>query len=69
MEDQILEAYRALDKNEIENKENLKQHKQKDSRNLYLIKEGGKYYKFNIIKNIINIINIIYIYYIYIIIL
>lgn len=40
MEDQILEAYRALDKNEIENKENLKQHKQKDSRNLYLIKEG-----------------------------
>lgn len=45
MEDQILEAYRALDKNEVENKENLKQHKQKDSRNLYLIKEGGKYYK------------------------
>lgn len=45
MEDQILEVYRALDKNEVENKENLKQHKQKDSRNLYLIKEGGKYYK------------------------
>ncbi|CAL7945297.1 unnamed protein product [Xylocopa violacea] len=41
MEDQLLEAYRALDRNEVENKANLKHNKQKDSRNLYLIKEGA----------------------------
>ncbi|KAK9308407.1 hypothetical protein QLX08_001583 [Tetragonisca angustula] len=40
MEDQILEAHKALDRNEIENKANSKQYKQKDSRNLYLVKEG-----------------------------
>ncbi|XP_076302436.1 LOW QUALITY PROTEIN: RNA-binding protein 28-like [Lasioglossum baleicum] len=40
MEDQILQAFKALDKNEIENKANLKEHKKKDSRNLYLVKEG-----------------------------
>lgn len=40
MDDQILEAHRALDRNEVENKANLKQRKQKDSRNLYLVKEG-----------------------------
>ncbi|CAD1472099.1 unnamed protein product, partial [Heterotrigona itama] len=40
IEDQILEAHRALDRNEIENKANSKQYKQKDSRNLYLVKEG-----------------------------
>lgn len=40
MEDQILETHRALDRNEIENKTNSKQYKQKDSRNLYLVKEG-----------------------------
>ncbi|KAK1116723.1 hypothetical protein K0M31_018116 [Melipona bicolor] len=40
MEDQILETHRALDRNEIENKINSKQYKQKDSRNLYLVKEG-----------------------------
>ena len=40
MEDQILEAHRALDRNEIEDKANSKQYKQKDSRNLYLVKEG-----------------------------
>ncbi|XP_034195510.2 RNA-binding protein 28 [Osmia lignaria lignaria] len=40
MEDQIIEAQRALDKNEIENKANSKHQRQKDSRNLYLVKEG-----------------------------
>ncbi|XP_017892988.1 RNA-binding protein 28 [Ceratina calcarata] len=41
MDDQILEAHRALDRNEVENKANLKQrNKQKDNRNLYLVKEG-----------------------------
>ena len=46
MEDQILEAHRALDRNEIENKANSKQYKQKDSRNLYLVKEGGNIFAF-----------------------
>lgn len=40
MEDQVLEAQRALDKNEIENKANSKHQRHKDSRNLYLVKEG-----------------------------
>lgn len=41
MDDQVLEAHRALDRNEVENKANLKQrNKQKDNRNLYLVKEG-----------------------------
>ena len=40
MEDQLLEAHRAIDRNELENKANSKQHRQKDSRNLYLVKEG-----------------------------
>ena len=40
MEDQLLEAHRALDRNELENKANSKQQRQKDSRNLYLVKEG-----------------------------
>ncbi|KZC14342.1 RNA-binding protein 28, partial [Dufourea novaeangliae] len=40
MEDQIMEAQRALDRNEIENKTNSKKPKLKDSRNLYLVKEG-----------------------------
>ncbi|XP_076179662.1 RNA-binding protein 28 [Ptiloglossa arizonensis] len=40
MEDQIVEAQRAIDRNEIDNKANSKQLKYKDSRNLYLVKEG-----------------------------
>nr|XP_031846783.1 RNA-binding protein 28 [Nomia melanderi] len=40
IDDQIIEAQRALDRNEIENRANSKQPKQKDNRNLYLVKEG-----------------------------
>ncbi|EFN79663.1 RNA-binding protein 28 [Harpegnathos saltator] len=40
MHDQIIEAHRALCKNEVENKQTLKGQKVKDSRNLYLVKEG-----------------------------
>lgn len=40
MEDQILEVKKALDKNEIEDRANSKHHRPKDSRNLYLVKEG-----------------------------
>ncbi|XP_076231608.1 RNA-binding protein 28 [Calliopsis andreniformis] len=40
IDDQRLEVQRALDRNEIENKENSKQQKYKDSRNLYLVREG-----------------------------
>ncbi|XP_047369616.1 RNA-binding protein 28-like [Vespa velutina] len=40
LRDAILEAHRALHKNDITNKNNLKRQKEKDSRNLYLIKEG-----------------------------
>lgn len=42
MHDQIIEAHKALRRNEVENKKNLKEQRIKDSRNLYLIKEGGK---------------------------
>lgn len=45
MHDQIIEAHRALRKNEIENKKSFKEQKMKDSRNLYLVKEGGNYEK------------------------
>lgn len=41
LRDQIIEAHRALRRNEVEDKKNLKGKKIKDSRNLYLIKEGG----------------------------
>ncbi|XP_018051317.1 PREDICTED: RNA-binding protein 28 isoform X2 [Atta colombica] len=40
LRDQIIEAHRALRRNEVEDKKNLKGKKIKDSRNLYLIKEG-----------------------------
>ncbi|XP_076294345.1 RNA-binding protein 28 isoform X2 [Lasioglossum baleicum] len=40
IDDQIMEAQLAIDRNEIENKANSKQLKQKDTRNLYLVKEG-----------------------------
>ncbi|XP_076646791.1 RNA-binding protein 28 isoform X2 [Halictus rubicundus] len=40
IDDQIMEAQLAIDRNEIENKANSKQMKQKDTRNLYLVKEG-----------------------------
>lgn len=40
MEDQIVEAHKALDRNEVENKEPSKLRNKKDSRNLYLVKEG-----------------------------
>lgn len=40
LRDAILEAHRALHKNDITNKNNLKHQKEKDSRNLYLVKEG-----------------------------
>ncbi|XP_076619291.1 RNA-binding protein 28 [Colletes latitarsis] len=40
IEDQIVEAQKAIDRNEINNKANSKQLKYKDSRNLYLVKEG-----------------------------
>ncbi|XP_018299989.1 RNA-binding protein 28 isoform X2 [Mycetomoellerius zeteki] len=40
LRDQIIEAHRALRRNEVEDKKNLKEKKIKDSRNLYLIKEG-----------------------------
>ncbi|XP_014477465.1 PREDICTED: RNA-binding protein 28 isoform X2 [Dinoponera quadriceps] len=41
MHDQIIEAHRALCRNEVENKKSLKQRRIKDSRNLYLVKEGA----------------------------
>ncbi|CAK9809560.1 RNA-binding protein 28 [Anthophora quadrimaculata] len=40
IDDQILEAHRALDKTELDSLGNEKQHKERDSRNLYLVKEG-----------------------------
>ncbi|KAG5321548.1 RBM28 protein, partial [Acromyrmex heyeri] len=40
LRDQIIEVHRALRRNEVEDKKNLKGKKIKDSRNLYLIKEG-----------------------------
>lgn len=40
IDDQIMEAQLAIDRNEIGNKANSKQLKQKDTRNLYLVKEG-----------------------------
>lgn len=40
LDDQILEAHRALERNEVDDKAKLKKLKMKDSRNLYLVKEG-----------------------------
>lgn len=42
LHDQIIDTYRALPKQEVTNKTNLKKQRTKDSRNLYLVKEGGK---------------------------
>lgn len=41
LRDQIIEAHKALHRKEVEDKKNLKDKRIKDSRNLYLIKEGG----------------------------
>lgn len=38
--DQIMEAHKALERNEVENRAALKKYKERDSRNLYLVKEG-----------------------------
>ncbi|KAL6258760.1 hypothetical protein P5V15_010708 [Pogonomyrmex californicus] len=40
LRDQIIEAHKALHRKEVEDKKNIKDKKIKDSRNLYLIKEG-----------------------------
>ncbi|KAL0117999.1 hypothetical protein PUN28_008993 [Cardiocondyla obscurior] len=40
LRDQIIEAHKALHRKEVENNKNLKTQRVKDSRNLYLIKEG-----------------------------
>lgn len=40
MHDEILQAHKALNKNELVDKKNLRHEKEKDSRNLYLVKEG-----------------------------
>ncbi|XP_028047298.1 RNA-binding protein 28 isoform X2 [Monomorium pharaonis] len=40
LRDQTIEAHKALHRKEVEDKNNLKKQKIKDSRNLYLIKEG-----------------------------
>lgn len=40
LHDEILEVHRALNRNEIMDKKSLKHQKEKDSRNLYLVKEG-----------------------------
>lgn len=42
LRDQIIDVHRALPKQEVTNKTNLKKQRTKDSRNLYLVKEGGK---------------------------
>ena len=42
---QTLDVYEALNKDQLQEKANLKHaaHKSKDKRNLYLVKEGGQY--------------------------
>ncbi|KAL6426036.1 hypothetical protein ACFW04_008962 [Cataglyphis niger] len=40
LRDQIIDVHRALPKQEVTNKTNLKKQRTKDSRNLYLVKEG-----------------------------
>ncbi|XP_012255733.2 RNA-binding protein 28 [Athalia rosae] len=40
LHDQVLDPHKALDRNEIQNKSELKKQKATDSRNLYLVKEG-----------------------------
>ncbi|XP_012279584.1 protein timeless homolog [Orussus abietinus] len=40
LHDQILDPYRALPRNEIQEKKSLKERRIKDTRNLYLVKEG-----------------------------
>lgn len=41
LRDQIIDTHRALHKNEVGNKKSLKEQRIKDTRNLYLVKEGG----------------------------
>lgn len=43
LHDQILDPHRALHRNEVNEKNRDKKKKDKDSRNLYLVKEGGKF--------------------------
>lgn len=46
----VLDCHKALNKNELEMKRNAqKVVKQKDTRNLYLVKEGGEFYLLHII--------------------
>lgn len=42
---QTLDVYEALNKDQLQEKADLKHaaHKSKDNRNLYLVKEGGQY--------------------------
>lgn len=42
----ILDCHKALSRDEVQTKRNAqKDVKQRDSRNLYLVKEGGNYFK------------------------
>jgi len=41
LRNQIIDVHKALHRKEVEDKKNLKEKRIKDSRNLYLIKEGG----------------------------
>lgn len=41
LRDQRVEAHRALHRNDVENKKKLKETRVRDTRNLYLVKEGG----------------------------
>lgn len=43
LNDQILDPHRALHRTEINDKNQEKTKKEKDSRNLFLVKEGGKF--------------------------
>lgn len=55
LRDQIIETHRALHQQEVANKTDLKKQRIKDSRNLYLVKEGGKMmlYFIMLYKNVI----------------
>ena len=54
LHDQVLDPHKAIDRNLAQDPKGLKAQKVKDSRNLYLVKEGGKY-----IENILLLFNII----------
>lgn len=50
--DQVLDPHKALHRNEVNEKNKEKKTKVKDSRNLYLVKEGGKSIINTIVKKI-----------------